>query len=97
MPIQSEKDNCKWQSIQQRQGARNNTGKSHGYDVVRKKARKQYIVRDSTCYRSETGSLVSVVWDADRGGGIVGEKEGDQHPRAQDRDYLWEGCRMGLW
>ena len=35
--------------------------------------------------------------DADRGGGIVGEKEGDQHPRAQDGDYLWEGCRMELW
>lgn len=64
---------------------------------MRKKARKQYIVRDSTCYSSETGSPGLCCLDADRGGGIVGEKEGDQHPRAQDGDYLWEGCRMELW
>lgn len=42
----------------------------------------------------QPGPVGFMAQDADTGGGILGEK-GNEHPRAQDGDNLWDRCRMG--
>lgn len=74
--------------------SKDNTGGSHGYNTVRKKATKEQRLHDATC--SETRSLDCTVEDADIGGGTLGEKSGHEHRRAQGGDERWEGGRTQL-